>query len=338
MPQFSLKKVISFVSIYSLPPNIIITEKGMTMKQKIKQFSILGMVLLIMFALLQKNGLVFEATSRAFDLWKNNLVPVMLPFFVLADILINYNFVYYLTKGFSKITSFLFHLNPACTFIFFMSIFSGFPSNAKYIHNLYDQGLIDQKDASKIVLFSHFSNPLFLLGTIGLFLGDTKIAMVILIAHYSTNVILGVLLRNYCVSWKQGLPKPLPNKPFIKILGSSIINAINTLLLILGTIAFFLILSTILVEILHISSLWKGIFTGILEMSSGVKYIALSNELPLIKATIISMILSFGGFAIHIQTFSILEDMNIKYLPYLATRIAHALIAGFLTFTILLRL
>jgi len=308
------------------------------MKQKIKQFSIIGMILLIMLALLQKNRLVFEASSRAFELWKHNLVPVMLPFFVLADILINYNFVYYLTRCFSKITSFFFRLNPACTFILFMSIFSGFPSNAKYIRNLYEQHLIDLKDAKKIVLFSHFSNPLFLLGTVGLLLNHTLAAIVILIAHYSTNFILGLLLRNYSLATSNILPKPIPNKPFIKVLGNAILSAVNTLLLILGTITFFLILSTILLDFLQVAPLWKGILTGILEMSSGVKYIALSNELLILKATIISMILSFGGLAIHIQTFSILETMNLKYLPYLATRIVHALIAGFLTFTILLRL
>lgn len=44
-----------------------------------------------------------------------------------------------------------------------------FPSNAKYTKELYLEGSINEHEASKILMFTHFSNPLFLLGTLFIF-------------------------------------------------------------------------------------------------------------------------------------------------------------------------
>ena len=48
-----------------------------------------------------------------------------------------------------------------------------------------------------------------------------------------------------------------------------------------------------------------------------------------------TFLISFGGFSIHMQVFSILSDYKIKYLPYLITRIMHGLISASLVYLIL---
>ena len=73
---------------------------------------------------------------------------------------------------------------------------------------------------------------------------------------------------------------------------------------------------------------------GFVEMTQGLKYISLL-EIPLKLKTILStMIISFGGFSVHMQTISILSDTQIKYLPFLTARLLHAIISSFIVFLI----
>ena len=40
------------------------------------------------------------------------------------------------------------------------------------------------------------------------------------------------------------------------------------------------------------------------------------------------MILSFGGFSVHMQVLGIISDAKIKYKPFLLARVLHAILSG----------
>ena len=87
--------------------------------------------------------------------------------------------------------------------ILILSIISGFPSNARNTRTLYDKGVITLDEANHILIFSHFSNPLFILTTIAIFFfNNAKIGIILLISHYLSNLILGILFRNYFYAFK----------------------------------------------------------------------------------------------------------------------------------------
>ena len=92
----------------------------------------------------------------------------------------------------------IFKTDSKTSFIFIMSILSGFPSNAKYTRELYKNNTISKEQATKILTFTHFSNPLFILGTLSLnFLNNKEVGLLILLTHYLTNIIIGLIFRNY---------------------------------------------------------------------------------------------------------------------------------------------
>ena len=134
----------------------------------------------------------------SFDIWKNNIIPALFPVFIISDLLINYGFVELISEVFKPLMYFLFRSSKSSSFVFIMSIISGIPSNAKYILDLYNKGLIDSYEGSKILMFTHFSNPLFILGTLSIsFLNNKDVGFLILYVHYITNIIIGVLFRFY---------------------------------------------------------------------------------------------------------------------------------------------
>ncbi len=231
-------------------------------------------------------------------------------------------------------------------FAFIMSLISGFPSSAKYIRELHKKELINEKEATKLLTFTHFSNPLFILGTISLlFLNNKEVGLLILICHYLGNIIIGIIFRNYYPtkdkttksSFKKVIreisEKRIKNKKsFGQVVTDALLNSINTLILILGVISMFLVITTIIDNNINLNSFNQSILNGFFEMTQGLKYVSL-EAIPLkLKCTLSTMIISFGGLSVHMQIISILSDTKIKYFPFLTARILHAVISSLLIF------
>ena len=183
----------------------------------------------------------------------------------------------------------------------------------------------------KCLKFCHFTNPVFVIGTIGYnFLNNKKLGLVILISHYLSSIIIGCF-NNKISKINNILKLEKKNKKFINVLKSSINSTIDTLLLILGIITTCIIITCILDNIISINENYKFIY-GVIEITQGLKYLSLSNINIEIKAIISSMIISFGGICIHAQVFSILDNEKIRYLPYLLSRIIHSILSAIITF------
>ena len=129
------------------------------MKQKIISILIMSFLLFIAIEILTESKEILDTVAYSFSIWKNNLFPSLFPFFVLSEILINYGFIELVGELFKPIMNRLFKVSGTSAFIFIMSLISGFPSNARYTRNLYEQGLINEAEATKILTFTHFSNP-----------------------------------------------------------------------------------------------------------------------------------------------------------------------------------
>ena len=229
--------------------------------------SVIIMIILVFigFEILTESNSILNSVSFSFKIWENNIFPSLFPFFILSELLVNYGFVEFLSELFKPIMNHFFKINSNAAFVFVMSMISGFPSNAKYTRKLYEQGLLNENEASKVLTFTHFSNPLFILGTVVVFLNNKEAGLLVLIVHYFTNLIIGFIFRNYYQSKKErskiSLKKAIlnmhqkrisNNMSFGKIITTAINNSINTLLLILGTVTIFLIITTIIDNSLNI--------------------------------------------------------------------------------------
>ena len=312
------------------------------MKKFITSVLIMCVLLFVMFEILTSSTSIMETVSFSFGVWKNNIFPSLFPFFVLSEFLINYGFIELVSELFKPIMNKFFKIKGAGAFVFIMSLISGFPSNSKYVRELYVNGLINEYEGSKLLTFTHFSNPLFILGTISiLFLNNKEIGLLILICHYFGNIIIGLMFRNYYISEKENTKISFKrallsmhkrrisnNKSFGEVMCGALTNGINTLLLIFGVVTLFLVVTTIIDNNINISKYYQSILNGIIEMTQGLKYVSLL-DIPLkIKGTLSVMFISFGGISVHIQVISILSDTKIKYFPFFVARVIHACISS----------
>lgn len=319
------------------------------MKKYLNSFLILLITIFLTVEVIINSNEVIDSARFSFTIWKDNIFPTLFPFFVASNLLIKYGFVELVGEFFKPIMRKLFKTNGESSFVLILSMLSGFPSSAKYTKELYDNGLINEKEASKLLTFTHFPNPLFVIGTVAVtFLNNKIIGILILISIYLSNIIIGLIFRNYYVSKsddsKISLKRAISgmknrykqNKNFGSILTNTLIDSINLLMLILGTISLFLIVNKIITTTFGLDEFNRALLSGILEMTGGLKYFSLLN-IPLnIKAIFSTMILAFGGFSVHTQVYSIIADTKIKYIPYLSARVMHIVLSGIIMYFLLL--
>ena len=315
------------------------------MKKNIYNLTSILVLCIILILILTFSNEVIESVLFAFTIWKENILTSLFPIFIVTEFLINYGFVELIGELTKKITNKLFYLPGEASFVIIASMLSGFPSSAKYIKELLDNKIISEEEAQYLLCFTHFSNPLFVTGVIGTTLLKNKtLGFIILLSHIITNFIIAFIIRRKRktkitqINMKNAFAK-IENKrkqtSFIKTLTTAINKTISTLILLLGIITTFLVLSTIFSNLIHTNSLNKAILSGILEMTQGVKYTAMLKIPTKLKAILITALISFGGISIHLQVSSILSDTKIKYKYFFICRIIHAIISSALVYFII---
>ena len=179
------------------------------MKKKIINLIIVFCSIFILIEVLLNKVLIYNSINYSLKLWVNNIIPslfpflhiksthLLLPFFVFSDILLNYNVTQYIPKSIKKAFKAMFNISDHLVTIFILSMISGFPSNARNTKILYEKGKITEEEANHILIFSHFSNPLFILTTISLyFFNNSNVGIILILSHYLSNFILGIILRS----------------------------------------------------------------------------------------------------------------------------------------------
>lgn len=300
------------------------------MNKKAINIVMICLLLTIIYFMITASNKVIESVNFSISIWKDNLFPTLFPFFVVSSLLLNYGFVDILGNLLSKPMNKLFHLPGCCGFVLAISLVSGFPSGAKYTKDLVENNLITTKQAERLLTFTHYSNPLFILGMIGsILLNNQKLAYLIMIAHIVSGLLVGIIFRekNYYSCENMQKKSNKTSKTFGQLLTESIMSSLNTMFLLLGIVTIFLIISTIIKNIVSLPPILSTIVSGILEMTQGVKLASLMQTSELIKIIIITGIISFGGLSVHMQVLGIISEQKIRYKYFFLARIIHSILA-----------
>lgn len=269
------------------------------MKSFITKLSIIILFILVFI----KRDIMYYTIYNSTLLWFKNIVPNILPMFILSSLIVSSNLIYDICNIFGEPFKKIFKVSIYGFYVFILSLVTGSPSNAKYILDLKDNNLISKSEQDKLLMFTLNYNPLLIVSLLSIYLSRRKSIMILLIIILS-NIIVGILNRNIKIDEINNINK------FNKINLSSIIkNTIDTLFMILGTIIFF----NILINVIPIrNNLIKNILKGMLEITSGLKSLEYLDVSENLKILLCIIYLSFGGLSIHTQIKSILPDTNYK--------------------------
>lgn len=287
------------------------------------------------------------------------IMPSLLPFFIINDMLISLKFPDMIAKLFYKISYKLFNTSGYGIYTFIMSIFSGYPSGAKIVSDLLKDKKISQNEGQLILTFSSTSGPLFIVGAVGTgMLSNPMAGYVLLFSHIIGSIINGIIFKNI-----------IPNKNHIyynsnisnstdikigKMLSNSIINSVKTIALVSGYVILFSVIIALIDKTLIISNVLNiiipnyiinkssivynssNVIKSFLELSNGCNIISMMKINSYMKMCILSFLLSFSCFSIILQVSSVLANTNIKIGIYILTKIAHGFLSAFVCYITLL--
>lgn len=308
------------------------------MKDKILNLFIVMISVFLIFELLFNKNIIYASIMYALNLWVNSLIPSLFPFFIISNILINYNINNYIPKIFKNICKKMFNISDNMVVIFLLSMISGFPSNAKNAKIMYDKGKISLCEANHILLFSHFANPIFILSTVAIFFfHNERMGIIALMSHYLSNFILGILFRGtFNLNTYSNYEEKIETKSFANIFILSIRDSIDTIITICGILTVFLIISTVVVDLFNFNEYNSMIVKSIFEITIGIEALSKLDLALSFKTIIISAILSFGGLCVHMQVISQIANTNIKYIYFFIGRVYQMLISCFISYILCL--
>ncbi|MGB9792857.1 MAG: sporulation integral membrane protein YlbJ [Thermacetogeniaceae bacterium] len=306
---------------------------------------------------------VFVTAKNGLHTWWNIVVPSLLPFFIISELLIRLGFVSFLGKIMEPVMKPLFNLPGTSGFILGVSYLSGSPLCAILTARLRKEGLCTKEEGERLIAFTSNASPLFLLGAVSVgMLKDPNLGPYIASIHYLSNLFCGLLLKLLSkkkqaqTAEKQkktiasSLENPFPQKSsnFGLLLGETVRNATTTLLTIGGFIALFSVLVGIMQStgifslILKISTpiaklinfdvtLVRSLLYGFFEMTIGVNEASKSSADLLQQLIAIEAILAWNGLSIHAQVAGMISGTDLTILPYLFARLLQVFLAVLLT-------
>lgn len=272
--------------------------------------NIINLTALLSIILIFKNySIVLESTLFAVDIWLKKVFPYLFIMIILNDILISSNFSSYFKK-------------PS-TYIFIMSLLSGTPTSAYITNKMVEDKQISANYGNIVLLFTYFCNPLFLYTILNSIFNSNIITIKLMIIHYLSNVIIYFLNKKKLEKNKLNLTLKNIN------ISSSIKYAITTVIMVLGSITFYLVISNIIINTFNLPLFIKIFLRGLLEVTQGLNQLIGINILG--KELIAIIFISFGGLSIHTQVKCILDEGELEYKYFLKGRIYQTIIAVLLT-------
>lgn len=319
--------------------------------------------LVVTLALITYPEAAFEASLEGLRLWLEVVVPAILPFLIMAEILIGLGVVHFIGTLLEPIMQPIFRIPGVGAFAVALGLASGFPIGAKISGQLRRNQLCTQVEGERLVCFSNTAGPLFMAGAVavGMF-GMPEIAVTLMAAHYLSVICVGFLMRFHKGDESPRQQHTAGNigsralksmhdarykdgRHFGKMFGDAISGAFSSIFFIGGCIVMF----AILIRLLEISGFITAIanligsvlmftglntstiaafITGIFEIDIGAHAIS-QTQAPLIqKITLTSAIIAWSGLSVHAQVAAMIQGTDIRIKPYIIARIIHAALAG----------
>ncbi|HWT75209.1 MAG TPA: transporter, partial [Mobilitalea sp.] len=211
-----------------------------------------GLVLLFLIVMLVYSDAAFRGASSGLLLWFHNVLPTLLPFIIVSNLIVRLNISKQICKVFHPFLGRIFHISSEGCYPIIIGFLSGLPMGAKTSADLVIEGRISHKEGQFLFTMCNNASPMFIIGYIAitqLRLPHIKFALFVIIYGAA---ILGALFYRYLLRQvKQEKDIPLKQTQLMSevkqgssrftfdLLDSSIMNGFEIVTRIGGYIYYF---------------------------------------------------------------------------------------------------
>jgi sporulation integral membrane protein YlbJ len=334
---------------------------------KIFAFLSTGAVLFLLLAMLIWPEQTYRGARHGLELWATILVPSLLPFFIISDIMFKIGVVQMFGVLLEPVMRPLFNLPGAASFVVAMGFTSGFPMGAVLTKRLCAEKQCTISEGERLVAFTNNASPLFILVAVavGMF-HHPSLGVILAIAHYLSNIIIGIWLglRSPRHTQDKKDPTSIIQKcrrtlleaqkncpPCGQLMSDAVKIGINNICLIGGFVVIFAIIVTLLKTtsllticaypcklFLYVTGLAgeldTALATGFWEMTLGLNSVSLAGVTIRDQAIIAGILLGWSGLSIQAQVTGVLAGSGISPRLYYQSRVLQGILGGLITYVL----
>ncbi|MCD8117160.1 MAG: hypothetical protein LUE21_08640 [Oscillospiraceae bacterium] len=301
------------------------------MKRFLRHLPVLT-VLALFGALMLCSGQAAEGARKGLSVCAATLIPSLLPFFVLADILAAMGLPELLGHMAGGVMEGLFRISPAGAQAFFLGLSGGYPLGASVVAELRRSGRITKREGERLLAFCNNSGPAFIIGAAGGIFQSPGAGLLLYVSHVMAAVTVGVLFRGKREDAPTAAPADAPAPlSFSAAFPAAVVKAIGSTMTVCGYVVLFSALLELMTPLALLPPLLRAAVTGFLELGSGVAALAGLSPTPGVLA-VVSLMLGWGGVSVHCQTLGVLDGTDISCARHLLGRALCGLFAAGYTF------
>lgn len=302
---------------------------------------------------------VLSSAGGGLLLWWRFVLPALLPFFILSELLMASGFVHFLGIFLESFMRPVFRLPGKAAFVVAMGYTSGFPMGAVLTARLRQSGEITRVEGERLLAFTNNPSPGFMFGAVASgMLGKPELGIILAGSVYLANLIVGILFRFYRVTpgprqtpqlpsfsraWQEmKLAQAKDKRAFGQVLGDSIKQSTSTVLMVAGFMAFFSVILRLLTlcnitgflsNIIHLAlasiplPLIHAFINGLFEMTLGCQGAIQSLFVLNQQVGLLALLMGWSGLSVFAQVAGFISETDLRFTPFVIARALHGIIA-----------
>ncbi len=306
-----------------------------------------GLIVLFLIAMLLFPTASYQGASTGLLLWFHNVLPNLLPFIIISNLMVRLNITKKISKLFYPILGKIFHVSCEGCYPIIIGFLSGIPMGAKSTADLVAENKIHKREGQFLFSMCNNASPMFIIGYIAITqLKLPQLKYVLFVIIYGSAILSAIIFRYFYHHFTQKTSvhtteavtlnnqnKSIAAKRFtFDVLDGSIMNGFEIVTRIGGYIILFSIMAQIIKEIGPDTGFLKAFLMGIFEITTGINQICKADLETGTKIVLVAVLTSFGGFSGIAQTKSVLGDSRLSINSYIVVKLTSALIALILAF------
>ena len=296
-------------------------------------------ILIFFLCMLSFPQTVFAGASYGLLLWFRHVLPTLLPYMVLINILIRTPALHWICRITSTFLCPLLGTSYYGTFAVLTGFLCGYPMGAKTTSDLLNVNKISRSEASYLLSFCNNTSPAFILSyVVAQNMKERNLCIPFFLILTFTPLMLSFIFRLFyrlpesSCSFPQVTPGSFSN-PSESIsdsfLDRCILNAFESVTKVGGYMMMFSVLLQLLASILP-NTIFSLLLYSSLEISTGIRLLFSSALYTTEKIILCAFLTSFGGWCCIAQTYSMISSSQLPILPYITAKLVTALVTSLL--------
>lgn len=301
-----------------------------------KQLAAALIVLILLIYILLQPDEALKASLNGLMLWFYTLLPTLLPFLILTNLVNSLDLGSSLTFLMRPFTRFFFHLSANGCYILLMGLLCGFPMGAKLCGDYVRTGRLSTREAQFLLPLCNMVSPAFLISyLLTAMLHQTGNLVPFLVCIYLPVLVWGLFSSNILYRLKEPAEKKETGCRSQSIFSaamfdSCIMNGFEIITKLGGYLILFSLFSSMIASVSILSEEFRCILLVLLEITNGAKTAA-SSALPEgLKIFLILTGANLGGFSFLAQTSGMLKDTKLSLSQYIIEKAIISAMTAFL--------